>query len=146
MIERGPDHCQAIGKTRQVGESTVAERVERIQPRGAGIGLGEIDIHRQRAHLIAVEGLAHQGSKLVAWPGPMAFGNDAFLVEIDNHHLRIDGAGHGEQHTGVVGGALEVIDQRQGQHAADLQHEHHEHRSGNGEADQPALRAHGAPF
>ena len=97
------------------------------------VAFREHHVEADHGDLVLVEQFVHQQREAVARPWPAAFAPEflllqAFLVDIQDHHLVVDGAGHGEPEPDIVGKRLERIDQghpRIFEHVPRKQNKHH---------------------
>ena len=111
VIEAGAQFAERPLETGFPLELLLANCLQHLEAR-AFVRFGENHVEPDHGHLVVVGQAPQQLSDRVAPPGPASDLGQAFLVDIDDDHLRIDGIRHGEPDTRIVQIGVQRRDER----------------------------------
>ena len=105
------------------------------------VALREHHVEADNGDAVFVEELVQQQCQPVARPRPAALATlllllQAFLVDIQDDHARIDSARHRQSQPGVIDNGLEIVEQRNAQKMNRMRKEHGNNRHANRYARQ----------
>ena len=108
VVERGLEPLEPHLEVVIVLEVGLRELFEGREAR-ARVRLGERDVEADHADLVPVEELANHERHLVAAPRPAALGAEALLVDVEDHHARVERLRHEEPQPRVVAPELHLL-------------------------------------
>ena len=143
-VECGAEAAQLLGKARLLAERPLCQLAQHGQA-GAGVGFGKQHVKPQHRHLLALQQLVRQLRQQVAPPGPVAYGLQAALVDVDDDDARVLRARHGGAQVEVVGAVVQPLQGRHVQPAGGMQQGQQQGEQGQPHIPPPPAKPAHAP-